>query len=162
MSLSLNTSMNSHFAALPEQGADSHFDSANDYSHSRPRRARSVEPQAVSTDERPYAGVSDRQLIGLIRDHFREYAAGATDSYVNFNELKEAAGLIETERTFSPEAHHAARELLLWRPVLLRKLDIGISFFGGPGKEDKRFDMDNLDYLYKFPHREWKVPRRNH
>jgi hypothetical protein len=105
--------------------------------------------------------VTDRQLIGLIRDHFREFAAGATDSYVNFNELREAAGLIATDRTFSPEAHHAAKELLS-RPKLLRKLDIGISFFGGPGKEDGRFDMDNLNYLYKFPHREWKVPRRNH
>ena len=156
MSFSVNPPSTSAFTALPEQpDADSRSRQA---SH---RQARSAETQASVPDTRPYASVTDRQLIGLIRDHFREFAAGATDSYVNFNELKEAAGLIATDRTFSPEAHHAAKELLS-RPKLLRKLDIGISFFGGPGKEDGRFDMDNLNYLYKFPHREWKVPRRNH
>ena len=155
MSFSVNPPSTSAFTALPEQpDADSRSNQAS-Y-----RQARSTETQA-SPDTRPYASVTDRQLIGLIRDHFREYAAGATDSYVNFNELREAAGLIATDRTFSPEAHHAAKELLS-RPKLLRKLDIGISFFGGPGKEDGRFDMDNLNYLYKLPHREWKVPRRNH
>lgn len=155
MSFSINPSSTSAFTVLPEQlDTDSR---SNQASH---RQARSTETQA-SPDPRPYASVTDRQLIGLIRNHFREYAAGATDSYVNFNELREAAGLIATDRTFSPEAHHAAKELLS-RPKLLRKLDIGISFFGGPGKKDGRFDMDNLNYLYNFPHREWKVPRRNH
>ena len=103
MSFSVNPPSTSAFTALPEQlDAESRSTQANH------RQARSTQTQASAPDLRPYASVSDRQLIGLIRDHFREFAAGATDSYVNFNELKEAAGLIATDRTFSPEAHHAA------------------------------------------------------
>ena len=104
MTFSIKPPSTSAFTALPEQpDADSRSNQAS-Y-----RQARSAETQASVPDTRPYASVTDRQLIGLIRDHFREFAAGATDSYVNFNELKEAAGLVATDRTFSPEAHHAAR-----------------------------------------------------
>ncbi|MBY8973351.1 hypothetical protein J1G33_23470 [Pseudomonas sp. P867] len=156
MTVSINASPISPFHVMPQQ-----VDPEKTSPSSSHRQARSAEAQAGAPHARPFGGVTDRQLIGLVRDHFREFAAGATDSYVNFNELKEAAGLIASDRSFSPEAHHTALELLS-RPELLRKLDIGISFFGGPGKEDGRFDMDNLNYLYKFPHREWKVPRRNH
>ncbi|ONH53346.1 hypothetical protein BLL36_16100 [Pseudomonas cedrina subsp. cedrina] len=84
----------------------------------------------------------------MIKEHFREYAAGADDQYVNFNELKEAAGLRPTTRTFSAEATAAAKELLE-RPKLLRDLDIGIGFLGFPGNEDQRFDIENLDYLIR-------------
>ena len=156
MTFPINTSSMHSFPVLPEQ-----VDADKRSAASSQRQTRSAEAQAGATYARPFGGVTDRQLIGLVRDHFREFAAGATDRYVNVNELKEAAGLIATDRTFSPEAHHTAKELLS-RPELLRKLDIGISFFGGPGKKDGRFDMDNLNYLYKFPHREWKVPCRNH
>ncbi|WP_339415925.1 MULTISPECIES: hypothetical protein [unclassified Pseudomonas] len=152
MTFSIKPPSTTAFTALPEQlEADSRSTQANH------RQTRSAETQANAADARSFASVTDRQLIGLVRDHLREFPAGATDSYVNFNELREAAGLIATDRTSSPEAHHAAKAFLS-RPKLLRKLDIGIS----PGKKDGRFDMDNLNYLYKFPHREWKVPRRNH
>lgn len=91
---------------------------------------------------------TDFQLLGDIKKHFREYATGANDEYVNFNELKEAAGQRPTTRTFSPEATAAAKELLD-RPTILRQLDIGINFLGFDGAEDKRFDMDNLDYMLR-------------
>ena len=83
-----------------------------------------------------------------IKKYFREYATGANDAYVNFNELKEAAGLRATTRIFSPEATAAAKEILD-RTKLLRQLDIGINFFGFSGKEDNRFDMENLDYMIR-------------
>ena len=86
------------------------------------------------------------QLMIDIKKHFREYATGASDTYVNFNELKEAAGQRPTTRTFSPEATEAAKDLLS-RPTLLRQLDIGVNFFGYAGIEDQRFDMDNVEYM---------------
>lgn len=88
----------------------------------------------------------DKYLLENIKKHFREYATGENDSYVNFNELKEAAGERPTIRNFSAEARLFAKELLN-RPELLRKLDIGVNFFGFPGKEDERFDLVNIDYL---------------
>lgn len=95
----------------------------------------------------PHPEWSDRNLIEKVKMHFREFAAGKNDSYVNFNELKEAAGVIPTRRSFSPDAQEVALEILA-RPELLRELDIGVGFFG-PGLRDGRFDMDNIDYLYK-------------
>ncbi|KAE9653892.1 hypothetical protein EJD88_13970 [Pseudomonas sp. PB105] len=83
----------------------------------------------------------------VIKDNFRSYTAGASDSYVNVNELKEAAGLIPSDRTFSSQAREAAMELLQ-RPGLLRDLDIGTGFFGR-GLEDGRFDIENLNYELK-------------
>lgn len=96
----------------------------------------------------PYPEWSDRSLIGQVKNYFREFAAGKNDRYVNFNELKEAAGLIPTRRKFSPEAQEVALEILA-RPALLRKLDIGVGLFGLPGSKDNRFDMDNIDHLYE-------------
>lgn len=93
----------------------------------------------------PHPEWSDRSLVDKIKTHFREFAAGEDDRYVNFNELKEAAGLIPTRRSFSPDAQEVALEILS-RPELLRELDIGVGFFGR-GLRDKRFDMDNIDYL---------------
>ncbi len=96
----------------------------------------------------PHQEWSDRKVISEVKKHFRAFAAGKDDRYVNRNELKEAAGLIPTRRTFSPDAQEVALELLA-RPELLRKLDIGVGLFGLPGRKDDRFDMDNIDYLYK-------------
>lgn len=94
-----------------------------------------------------YKKSSDHELIQVIKDNFRSYTAGASDSHVNVNELKEAAGLIPSDRTFSPQAREAAMELLQ-RPGLLRDLDIGTGFFGR-GLEDGRFDIENLNYELK-------------
>ncbi|TSD76791.1 hypothetical protein FFI16_010285 [Pseudomonas sp. KBS0710] len=77
--------------------------------------------------------------------HFNEFGGG--DEYVNFNELKQAAGLLPSDKTFSAEAQAVATEILD-RPKLLRRLDIGV-YRGRPGKEDERFDMDNVDHLKK-------------
>ncbi|WP_438870291.1 hypothetical protein [Pseudomonas sp. L1(2025)] len=89
---------------------------------------------------------SERHLLGLIADHFHEFAAGADDRFVNINELKEAAGLVPSNRTFSARAQESALELLS-RPELLLALDIGIGD-DGPGAQDGRFDRINLHYVY--------------
>ncbi|MUF06454.1 hypothetical protein GNF76_19040 [Pseudomonas sp. CCM 7893] len=80
-----------------------------------------------------------------IKDDFRQYTAGANDRFINFNELEEAAGLRETTRTFTPEAKARANEFLS-RHGLRRETDIGIGD-NGPGAEDRRFDMENLDHM---------------
>ncbi|QJI28387.1 hypothetical protein HKK55_06560 [Pseudomonas sp. ADAK18] len=101
-----------------------------------------------------YRTMSDHDLLSSIKDEFREYTAGATDRFINFNELEEAAGLRETTRTFTSAAKAHANELLS-RHGLRRELDIGIGD-NGPGAEDRRFDMENLDYMLakasKSPH----------
>ncbi|MBV4455945.1 MULTISPECIES: hypothetical protein [Pseudomonas] len=107
-----------------------------------------VQKRSTSNLPNPHCNVGNKHLLSMIKEHFREYAAGADDQYVNFNELKEAAGLRPTTRTFSAEATAAAKELLE-RPNLLRELDIGIGFLGFPGNEDQRFDIENLDYLIR-------------
>jgi hypothetical protein len=106
---------------------------------------------------KPFAAwrYSDRELVKEVKKHFSEYAAGAGDSYVNFNELKEAAGLRPTTRTFSAQASAVAQEILK-RKSLLEALDIGIGFFG-PGLRDERFDHDNLDYLIRYASKKPKV-----
>ncbi|MBC3302899.1 hypothetical protein H0Z09_17350 [Pseudomonas sp. SWRI18] len=93
-----------------------------------------------------YRNMSDHDLIQGIKDNFRQYTAGADDQYINVNELKEAAGLTPSNRTFSTEARELATQLLN-RPGLLRDLDIGTNNQGGPGYEDRRFDMDNLNFM---------------
>lgn len=93
-----------------------------------------------------YRNMSDHDLIQGVKDNFRQYTAGADDQYINVNELKEAAGLTPSNRTFSTEARELATQLLN-RPGLLRDLDIGTNNQGGPGYEDKRFDMDNLNFI---------------
>ncbi|WP_226478640.1 hypothetical protein [Pseudomonas sp. MWU16-30323] len=94
-----------------------------------------------------FDSISDRSLLVQTRVYFREFAAGANDQYVNFNELREAAGEIPSTRTFSTPAKAVAKELLN-RPELLRKLDIGVGFLGVfSGKQDDRFDLTNIDYM---------------
>ena len=88
---------------------------------------------------------SDYQLIEQVGKHFNEFGGG--DEYVNFKELNQAAGLLPSDKTYSVEAQAVATEILA-RPKLLRKLDIGI-YRGRPGKEDGRFDRDNVDHTKK-------------
>nr|WP_314567825.1 hypothetical protein [uncultured Pseudomonas sp.] len=104
---------------------------------------------AYSSDK--YRNMDNHELIQGIRDNFRQFTAGADDQYVSFNELKEAAGLTPSSRTFSPEARQLAAELLK-RPGLLRELDIGVSSQGAAGYEDRRFDMANIDEILKNGH----------
>ncbi|WP_428554983.1 hypothetical protein [Pseudomonas edaphica] len=94
----------------------------------------------------PHPLWSERHLLGLIADHFHEFAAGAGDRFVNVNELKEAAGWVPSNRTFSARAQECALELLS-RPQLLLALDIGVGD-DGPGEQDGRFDRENLHYVY--------------
>lgn len=87
--------------------------------------------------------MSDKSLIQHTYLYFNEYAAGGSaDRYVNFNELKEAAGLVPTNRIFSPQAKSVAAELLK-RTSLLDDLDVG----RGAGSRDERFDKANLTYM---------------
>ncbi|WP_181077067.1 MULTISPECIES: hypothetical protein [Pseudomonas] len=90
-------------------------------------------------------GMSDYDLLKGIKDNFRQYTAGANDRFINVSELEEAAGKRPSTRTFTPEARQLAAELLR-RPGLLRETDIGIGD-NGPGAEDRRFDMINIDYM---------------
>ncbi|HCT07882.1 MAG TPA: hypothetical protein DIW86_21195 [Pseudomonas sp.] len=85
-----------------------------------------------------------------MKKYFDEYAAGRGDEYVNFKELKEAAGQVPTTRTFSPKASAVAEEILK-RTRLLNQLDIGMGWtHSGRGLQDERFDHDNLDYLIAY------------
>lgn len=93
-----------------------------------------------------YRNMDKHELIQGIKDNFRQFTAGANDHYVSVHELKEAAGLTPSNRTFSPEARQLAAELLN-RPGLLRELDIGVNSHGGAGDEDYRFDMANIEYV---------------
>ncbi|KRP67065.1 hypothetical protein TU82_05050 [Pseudomonas orientalis] len=82
-----------------------------------------------------------------MKKYFHEYTAGKDDAYVNFNELREAAGEIPSTRTFPDEAREYAKEFLK-RVDLADKTDVGVSCWGlFNGKRDERFDMDNLDYM---------------
>lgn len=112
-----------------------------------PRSGDSWDPVPARRPTDPPSHWSDRKLIEQVGKHFNEFGGG--DEYVNFNELKQAAGLLPSDKTFSAEAQAVATEILD-RPKLLRKLDIGV-YRGGPGKEDERFDMDNVNHLKKKP-----------
>lgn len=91
--------------------------------------------------------MSDNSLIQHTYLYFNEYAAGGSaDRYVNFNELKEAAGLVPTNRTFSTQAKSVAAELLK-RTSLLDELDVGVGLWGFSGSRDERFDKENLIYM---------------
>lgn len=90
---------------------------------------------------------SNEYLLRHIAYHLREFAAGKNDRFVNIHELKEAAGMVPSTRTFSAQAQESALELLA-RPELLLALDIGIGD-DGPGKQDGRFDIENIAYVYK-------------
>ncbi|WP_181285945.1 hypothetical protein [Pseudomonas orientalis] len=94
-----------------------------------------------------YSGSTDHDVLKGIKKYFHEYTAGKDDAYVNFNELREAAGEIPSTRTFSDEAREYAKEFLK-RVDLADKTDVGVSCWGlFNGKRDERFDMDNLDYM---------------
>ncbi|MBO0493834.1 hypothetical protein [Pseudomonas sp. Marseille-Q1929] len=85
--------------------------------------------------------ISDHALIAQVDKYFDEYGGG--DAYVNFNELREAAGFRKTSKTFSAEARDVAGEILS-REKLLKKLDIGVGFLGMDGLNDDRFDRVNI------------------
>lgn len=91
--------------------------------------------------------MSDNSLIQHTYLYFNEYAAGGSaDRYVNFNELRQAAGLVPSDRTFSPKAKSVAAELLK-RTSLLNDLDVGVGLWGVSGSKDERFDKENLTYM---------------
>ncbi|AZF42320.1 hypothetical protein C4J87_2161 [Pseudomonas sp. R1-43-08] len=106
----------------------------------------SISRQDLGDAASEYRTMSNAGLLQAVKDNFRQFTAGGTDDYVNVNELKEAAGLIPSDRTFSPQAREVALELLN-RPGLLRELDIGVGEAGKPGFEDRRFDMVNIDHM---------------
>ena len=111
-----------------------------------PYNQRLAQREEGPLTEGPHPSWSDREVIDKVAKHFREFAAGADDRFVNFHELNEAAGLVPSTRTFSAQAQEVALELLA-RPELLLNLDIGIGD-NGPGKKDGRFDMENIVYIY--------------
>ncbi|AZE60886.1 MULTISPECIES: hypothetical protein [Pseudomonas fluorescens group] len=91
-----------------------------------------------------YNNLSDNGVIKLLIAHFDELGGG--DTYVNLKELKQAAGRIPSDKTYSAGAT-AAASLLLDRPKLYAAVDKGIGFLGlFSGKVDDRFDMANLNY----------------
>jgi len=106
----------------------------------------SISRQDLADAASEFRTMSDAGLLKAVKDNFRQFTAGANDNYVNVNELKEAAGLIPSNRTFSAQAREVALELLN-RPGLLRELDIGVREGGKPGAEDQRFDMVNIDHM---------------
>jgi hypothetical protein len=108
----------------------------------------SISRQDLGDAASEYRTNSNAELLQAVKDNFRQFTAGGTDDYVNVNELKEAAGLVPSDRTFSPQAREVALELLN-RPGLLRELDIGVGEAGKPGYEDQRFDMVNIDHMIK-------------
>lgn len=93
-----------------------------------------------------YGLISDHALIEQVDKYFDEYGGG--DEYVNFNELREAAGFRKTSKTFSAEARDVAREILS-REHLLKRLDIGVGFLGMNGLKDDRFDRANIRHTLK-------------
>ncbi|MBT2375270.1 hypothetical protein [Pseudomonas fluorescens] len=92
-----------------------------------------------------YRTMSDQGLLQGIKDHFRDLLFSNDNGYRNFDELEKAAGIQTSSKTYFPEIRALAQELLK-RPGLLLELDIGIAG-NEPGKKDKRFDMENLDYM---------------
>ncbi|AZE55003.1 hypothetical protein C4K03_2848 [Pseudomonas synxantha] len=96
---------------------------------------------AISSQD--YQHLSDRGLIDQVGKFFNEYGGG--DEYVNFNELKEAAGEVESSKTYTPQERGVAKELLK-RQELLDQLDIGVGFLGFAGKQDQRFDRTNVEH----------------
>ncbi|QOQ77663.1 hypothetical protein IMF22_11775 [Pseudomonas poae] len=97
----------------------------------------------LATETGDFQYLSDRALITLVGKNFNEYGGG--DTYVNFTELREAAGEQPSAKKFSPQARGVAQELLK-RIELLDRLDIGVGFLGFAGKQDQRFDLRNVEY----------------
>lgn len=103
-----------------------------------------------------FSNASDHQLLLAAEKYHKEFDSTG-NGYVNFNELKQAAGLVHSDRHFSDEAKSVASTLLN-RPELLKKLDIGVGFLGFAGKEDQRYDLDNLKYLIRNASHEFNHP----
>ena len=97
----------------------------------------------LATETGDFQYLSDQALITLVGKNFNEYGGG--DTYVNFTELREAAGELPSAQKFSPQARGVAQELLK-RTELLDRLDIGVGFLGFAGKQDQRFDLRNVEY----------------
>lgn len=110
----------------------------------------------VSLMAEDFKSLSDESLLNQAKVYFREFAAGANDEYVNFNELREAARETRSTRDFSYNATAVAQELLS-RPELLSNLDISPNGFGELSKRDNRFSLSNIAYarllVSKSPHR---------
>lgn len=102
--------------------------------------------QDLANASNRFENMSNSELLETIKKHFVEYGDG--DNYVNFKELKQAAGLVPSNKTYTPAARQAATEFLQ-RKELLEDTDIGVDDKGNPGYKDQRFDLDNLKYMIK-------------
>ena len=90
--------------------------------------------------------MSQLEILQNIKKHFSAYGDG--DDYVNLNEMKEAAGLVPSEKTFTPEQRITAIKFLQDKE-LRDETDVGVDAKGGPGYKDGRFDMDNVNHMIK-------------
>jgi hypothetical protein len=90
--------------------------------------------------------MSQLEILQNIKKHFSAYGDG--DDYVNLNEMKEAAGLVPSEKTFTPEQRITAIKFLQDKE-LRDETDVGVDDKGGPGYKDGRFDMDNVNHMIK-------------
>ena len=102
--------------------------------------------QDLANTSNRFESMSNSELLETIKKHFVEYGDG--DNYVNFKELKQAAGLVPSDKTYTPQARQAATELLQ-RKELLEDTDIGVDDKGNPGYKDQRFDLANLKHMIK-------------
>jgi hypothetical protein len=90
--------------------------------------------------------MSQLEILQNIKKHFSAYGDG--DDYVNLNEMKEAAGLVPSEKTFTPEQRITAIKFLQDKE-LRDETDVGVDDKGGAGYKDGRFDMDNVNHMIK-------------
>ncbi|WP_206425747.1 hypothetical protein [Pseudomonas synxantha] len=111
----------------------------------------------LATESGDYQYLSDRALIKLVGKNFNEFGGG--DEFVNFNELREAAGEIPSTKNYTPQARGVAKELLQpHREDLLNRLDIGVGLFGFSGSQDQRFDMLNVEHTSRNSSTESRYP----
>ncbi|VVN60910.1 hypothetical protein PS687_03891 [Pseudomonas fluorescens] len=90
--------------------------------------------------------MSQLEILQNIKKHFSAYGDG--DDYVNLNEMKEAAGLVPSEKTFTPEQRITAIKFLQDKE-LRDETDVGVDDKGGAGYKDGRFDMANVNHMIK-------------
>lgn len=90
--------------------------------------------------------MSDHDLLQNLKENFGQISQGTYNGYVNFDEVRKAAGVMASDATYSPQVRELAQELLKRQP-LLNELDIGTNGYGGKGIKDQRFDIDNIDFL---------------
>ncbi|OPA90388.1 hypothetical protein BFW86_11840 [Pseudomonas fluorescens] len=90
--------------------------------------------------------MSDHDLLQNLKQNFGQISQGIYNGYVNFDEVRKAAGVMASDATYSPQVRELAQELLKRQP-LLNELDIGTNGYGGKGIKDQRFDIDNIDFL---------------